>query len=327
MASRISEAYAPAAISNFFAIHDEELHKHNFTDFSRVGATGGGFTLSKGVYTRATLFNGSGSRRVRIRVNGDPNYPATTTRRALELLINSLDVNFSVLEIDQRVEVPIGYGFGASAASALSAVLAASSVLEVSERKERIAYFAHASDIICQTGLGTVSSIYDQSGAGVILRAGAPGVAKVKRIKIPGDLKVITALLAPYKKSDLLSSDKMRERVCRLGSAALADVLKEPTIDTLLQSGEKFAAQLGLETDEIKQIIRICKENRARGASQNMLGYVVHAVANDVDVAEIVGALKSSPAKPLVQVFDIGRKSATLMGPGPVAYPRTKEQL
>jgi len=50
-----------------------------------VGATGGGFILSRGVHTAATFVKGP-SRRVEITVNGDKNYPAATTKRAIELI-------------------------------------------------------------------------------------------------------------------------------------------------------------------------------------------------------------------------------------------------
>src|SRR5438445_626453 len=113
-------AFAPAAISNFFAIRDAGAGLDENTDLSNVGATGGGFTLSKGVLSRATVIHGGDDKKISITVNGDLLFSAKTTMLALEILLRRFDVRFSSLELDQLVEVPIGYGFGTSAASALS---------------------------------------------------------------------------------------------------------------------------------------------------------------------------------------------------------------
>ena len=78
MEPRTALAFAPAVISNFFAIHTESLSSEP-PDYSRAGATGGGFTLSKGVYTHARLVK-SPSQAISVAVNGNANYPADTTK-------------------------------------------------------------------------------------------------------------------------------------------------------------------------------------------------------------------------------------------------------
>lgn len=323
MEARISEAFAPAAISNFFAIHDKGLSASGFSDFSHVGATGGGFTLSKGVYTKAAVINGSNARRIRIKVNGDPSYRATTTRRAIELMVHSVGVRFGSLELEQWVEVPIGYGFGTSAAAALSAVLAASSALELTLSKQRVAYFPHAAEIICQTGLGTVSSIWDHAGAGVIVKAGAPGVARVVNVPIPQGLKVVAGLLATFKKSEVLSSKLLRSRVNRYGNPAVSSVAGNPTFENLVHAGEQFATKLDLATPEIRRLVRLSLEKGAITASQNMIGQAVHALADEARAEEIAVALRSDSSSPMVIVSDIGITPASTIEPGNHPYPAT----
>src|SRR3989442_13568116 len=101
-------------MANFFVVHYEGAKAVEYDDLSKAGATGGGFTLSKGVYSRATLLPGSEVGRIVVRVNDDPEYRATTTKRALEMLVDSYSAKFSTLRLDQVVEVPVGFGFGAS---------------------------------------------------------------------------------------------------------------------------------------------------------------------------------------------------------------------
>ncbi len=48
MPKKIAKAFAPAAISSFFQIHDTENGKP-ITDLEKIGAIGGGFGLEKGV--------------------------------------------------------------------------------------------------------------------------------------------------------------------------------------------------------------------------------------------------------------------------------------
>ncbi len=308
-------------------MEDHNINAGMELNLSRVGATGGGFTLSAGVHSKVTVLDGSNSRRVRITVNRDPTYDARTTSMALRLLIQSTKVKFGTLILEQNVEVPIGYGFGASAASALSAVIAASSALGLGLSKERVAYFAHAADILAQTGLGTVSIIYNASGAGAITRAGGPGVAEFLRISVPGGLKLVTASLAPYQKSVLLSSEMMRSRANRLGAAALRVVTRDPTFETLLEAGEVFARRLGLETKEVRSVIGLAKANGARYASQNMMGYATHSVVGEDDVSKLVAKLGSSRLIPWVQVYDFGKAKAGVLRDYCADYPTVTSSL
>jgi pantoate kinase len=313
MEKRTAQAFAPAAISNFFAIHNGYHGRAGPSDLSNVGATGGGFTLSEGVHTRVTVVRGSETRRVTIRVNGNPRYKATTTRLALRMLVDSSNARFSSMYVDQVVGVPIGYGFGASAASALSAVLAAASALEVGSSRERIAYFAHAAEIICQTGLGTVSSTYRNTGAGVITKAGAPGTAEFLRVATPASMRVVTASFAVYKKSDLLLSPSLRDRVNRLGGEALRSVLRKPSIRSLVSAGEKFSAGLGLQTRSIRELLDIAKSKGVLGASQNMVGYSVHAVAPRDTCDAVASAFASHALRPRVDIFRIGARPTMVL--------------
>ncbi len=141
MRPRTALAFSPGVISNFFAIHNEALSSDP-PNYSLVGATGGGFTLSKGVYTHAWAVKGS-TRAISIAVNGDANFPAETTRKAVELLLDASRRPPQIIELVQTVEVPIGAGFGSSSASALSAVMALAAALKLPFSKEKVASFAH----------------------------------------------------------------------------------------------------------------------------------------------------------------------------------------
>ena len=307
-----SRAFAPAVISNFFAIHDEALSLRP-PDFSKVGATGGGFTLSKGVCTEASLFRAPRNS-ISVSVNGDAKYPARTTRKTVELLLDGADVPPQHIELTQVVEVPIGAGFGSSSASALSAAMAVASALELELTKEEVASFAHRADIECHTGLGTVSSTFDHSGAGIVTKAGGPGVAQVKRLRVPSGLRVVTATLPLMEgKAGALSSSAVRSRVNELGERALREALEDPSFQNLVAVGRRFSRGLGLETPTARKLIDICMRSGAVGASQNMVGNAMHAAVRLDEIESVTRSLISTSTEARIDVFSIGGKRARLL--------------
>jgi pantoate kinase len=260
-------------------------------------------------------------------VNGDPNYVAATTRTALEFFLGEHAPRQESVLVEQLVQVPIGYGFGASAASALSAVLATSAALGIGIPKQKVAYYAHAADIVSQTGLGTVSAISNLAGAGIITKAGSPERARFLEVPVPRGFKVVTASIAPYRKSKLLSSRTLTARANRLGRQALESVVRDPSLSFLLEAGRIFAAQLGTETEGVRRLVETALENGALGASQNMLGYAVHAVAQSKAISKILGAFRADLASPIVDSFEFGRVPAHVLHDRYESYPTVTSSL
>ncbi|MGA2199730.1 MAG: hypothetical protein ABSG45_07300 [Nitrososphaerales archaeon] len=310
MELRTARAYAPAAISNFFTIH----YGGEFaaTDLSHAGATGGGYMLSSGVVTRASVERSAANPGLSVAVNGDPAYQATTTRMAVQLLLDAIGEGDSRVELDQQVGVRISYGFGASAASALSAVMAVASALSSRLDREAVAYFAHAADILCRTGLGTVSVIYKYGGAGVIVKPGAPGIAEVRTVSAPKDVRVVTASLSPGIKGPLLSSPDLTKKVNRLGEESIR-IASDLTLDGLIRAGESFSEGLGIASPQVRRLSRIAKSAGALGASQNMVGEAVHALVLERDVERVAAAMKSAEPSSEIGVYGLAPGPATLL--------------
>jgi len=305
-----AEAFAPAVISNFYRAHDSELARSR-PDLSKVGATGGGFTLSRGVFTRVTLRTAS-KPKIHVTMNGDPRYKARTTSKAVELLLGSLGIAKSV-EIRQRVEVPIGCGFGSSSASALSAVMAVGSALGVRRGKARVASFAHSAEIICGTGLGTVSSTYDHEGTGVVSSPGGPGIAEVKAVRTPREARVVTASFEPWEKKPFPSSPGARKRADDLGADALRRATSPLSFKSILEAGEGFSRGLGLETPQMRRLIELAKGAGALAAGQNMVGNAIHAVVLEGHLERVLSSLRASSPQARIDVFSIGGAPAKLL--------------
>lgn len=309
MRSGKARAFAPAAISNFFAIHDEGLLRRP-PDLRNVGATGGGYTLSAGVETLAFVRPARAKAGIALEVNGDSLYPGKTTLRAAKMLLGDQAPGASQVVLKQTVQVPIGYGFGASAASALSAVMAMAEAMALDLPKAKVAYYAHAADILCHTGLGTVSSTFDHTGAGLVVKAGAPGVALVEKVELPDDTRIVTAAIAPFRKSSVLLAPKMRRMVNVLGERALSEVAADPCLTTLGKAGESFSRGLGLMTEDVSALVRLAKKSGALFASQNMIGHAIHALVPDESVRDVVRSMKGAGSVVRVDVFAIGTRAA-----------------
>jgi pantoate kinase len=301
----VPAAFAPSAITNFFEIRYDGSP-------GPIGATGGGYILSKGTTSTAKLVRGRG---VATRVNGDRAYDARTTRRAVGLLLSHLGRLDAGVTVDQWVDTPIGSGFGASAAAATSAVYSVAPALGVRKQKKELATFAHKAEILEQTGLGTVSAIYDSIGAGAIAVPGEPGVARFVAVRVPKDTRIVTAYFAPYDKKDALSSPAMREKINRLGHVALQRFLSDRRLDNLATEGEAFSKGLGLESPEVKKAIRTAKAAGASHASQNMIGYSVHSLVDADRASRVSKVLKALGSGVRVDVFEVGHARAGVLAP------------
>lgn len=301
----MAAAFAPSAITNFFEIKNDGSP-------GPIGATGGGYILSRGTTSVAKLVAGRG---VTTCVNGDAAYDARTTRRAVTLMLAESGREEAGVRIDQKVDTPIGSGFGSSAAAATSAVYAVAAAIGIREPKRVLATFAHRAEILEQTGLGTVSVVFDSVGAGAITVPGGPGTARFVAVPVPKGTRIVTAFFAPYDKKDALSSPKMRKRINSLGRDALRTFLSDPSLDCLAEEGERFSSRLGLESVEVKKAIRAAKSSGASHASQNMIGYSVHSIVDPDRESRVLRAMEALGPGVRVDSFEVGRVKAGVLRP------------
>ncbi len=115
--------FAPSHITGFFEIidHEEPLKR---------GSCGAGVAMDKGVITSLQIIDKdfTDSPNVDVRINGQKDVKnSSITFKTLELMERDLNIS-KILEdraimVDHEVEVPIGAGYGISAACALGTAL------------------------------------------------------------------------------------------------------------------------------------------------------------------------------------------------------------
>ena len=295
---KTAQAFAPGAISSFFEIHDTQNGKP-ITELAKIGAIGGGFGLQKGVHTKVTAEEAD-KNRLRVTINRQPD-PAKTTTQAIETLLGKTGKKYEVA-VEHQIEVPIGMGFGTSAGGALTAGLALREAIGLPLTYNQIGQAAHISEIECQTGLGTVSSLTFSGGLVLVIEPGAPGICRIDRIPITSDYRVVVGFYqSSIPKKSVFSSAQKKAEINRYGKKTLDAILAEPTLENFLAQCWNFSEKAGFATETIRRLVRAAEKAGAAGAAQNMIGEAVHAVVHEENALSVAEAFKQAlPSKQVI---------------------------
>jgi pantoate kinase len=288
--TKTAKAFAPGAISSFFEIHNTTPDGTPLIDLERVGARGGGFGIQSGVHTKVTVEEAAVNS-VKVFINSQPAIEAKTTKNVIQTLLNQTGKNYIVI-VEHQVDVPIGMGFGTSAGGALTAGLALREALSLPLTYNQIGKIAHVSEIQCQTGLGTVSSLTVGGGLILVTEPGAPGICQVDRIPISPDYVIVAGFYDSKIPKTVLSSPERKLQINRYAKKTLKQILAEPTLESFLASCWDFAQKAGFATENVRQLVHLAKKAGAVGATQNMIGEAVHAVVLEENALSVAEAFK-----------------------------------
>ena len=255
--------FVPGHVTGFFNIENHESKLKN-------GSCGVGFLLTKGVKT--TIID---SDRFEYEVNlGDD----TIIREVLGIL-NLNDTNFKII---QDFQLPIGAGFGTSAASALSLTLALNDFLNLGYSNELCGQIAHMAEVNLGAGLGDVIA---QTGNGLVLRTkpGAPGIGEIKSFN--HDVYIAYKTFGPIETSEIITDPNHKKIISEVALKYLELFEEEPTLDNFLEFSNKFSRETNLMSDEVKKQIEYFESmDDILGSSMAMLGNTVFALSYNEDV-------------------------------------------
>jgi pantoate kinase len=308
---KTAKAFAPAAISSFFEIHDTQNGKP-IVDLEKVGAIGGGFGLEKGVTTTVTAEEAQ-ENSVNVFINSKPANEAKTTRQVVETLLTKTNTK-NAITVDHQIEVPIGTGFGTSAGGALTAGLALREVLGLPLTYNQIGKIAHIAEIECLTGLGTVSSLTFSGGCVLVVEPGAPGICRIDRIPISPEYVIVAGFFKyNISKKSVLASPQKKHEINQHGKKTLDAILAEPTVENFLDCCWDFSQNAGFATENIRKLVAAAKKAGAVGAAQNMIGEAVHAVVHEDNADLVAEAFKQTLPQQQVIVSKIDFQGARLI--------------
>ena len=234
--------FIPAHITGFFTIYEN-------SDLLKKGSCGAGFLLDKGVKTTIK----------------ESSFFDIEFNQGSDIIINEVLKYFDVndnFKIIQDIQVPIGRGFGTSAASALSLTYSLNEFFDYGYSKLECGQIAHKVDVSLGGGLGDVIA---QTGSGIVLRthAGAPGIGKIKSF----DEKIIVGV---------------KQVISKTGFLCLEDFKTTPDVDNFLKLSVRFSENIGLMTSEVHSLIKYFNScDDILGSSMAMLGNTVFAFSDN----------------------------------------------
>lgn len=256
-----NSVFVPGHITGFFTIenHDISLKK---------GSCGAGFLLSKGVKTTISKAD-----ELTVDINqGD----CTVIDEVLSIM--EIDTDF---KITQDIQLPIGAGFGTSAASALSLTMALNEFLNLGYSRDLCGQIAHMAEVNLGGGLGDVIA---QTGHGMVLRTqpGAPGIGEIKSFK--HDIYIGWKTFGGIDTASIIRDPHHNEVLSDTGLKYLEFFEEKPSIRNFLDFSCRFSHETNLMSDEVKELVNyINSRSDILGSSMAMLGNTVFAFAQNED--------------------------------------------
>ncbi len=309
--ARKAMAFSPAGISSFFEICDTSPNGKAISDLEKVGARGGGFGIQKGVTTEVTVSKAKKSN-ISVFINEIHAPEAETTRTVVHMLLEKTPETYEVL-VRHNVEIPIGAGFGSSAAGALTTALALSKALGLNLTYNQIGRIAHVAEVKCKTGLGTVGPLM-LGGCIITVEPGAPGIAIIDRIPISTDYAIVAGVFGSVPTKEVLSSPEKRLAVNKWGRKTLENILADPSLENFLGYCREFAEKTGFMTERVRALIRLAERADAIGAAQNMVGEAVHALTTLENAENVAQAFKRVLPQEKILVAPIDIQGVRLIG-------------
>ena len=259
--------FVPGHITGFFTIENHEAKLKN-------GSCGAGFLLSQGV--RTTICE---SDEFEIDVNqGD----STVIDEVIRILEISPD-----FKVTQDIQLPIGAGFGTSAASALSLALSINKFLDLGYSFELCGQIAHMAEVNLGGGLGDVIA---QTGHGLVLRTqpGAPGVGKIESFDL--DATVAWKTFGEIDTASVIQNPHHKQVISDVGLKYLEFFEEKPSLRNFLDFSNRFSLETGLMSGEVKELVDYFNScDDILGSSMAMLGNTAFAFASDESTFEDLG--------------------------------------
>jgi len=256
-------AFCPGHISGYFRRIEGDSKE-------TTGSIGAGIVISEGVTATVSL---SDRTSVCIRQRSRDGVSREIARHSppLESALERIGIHADVVT---ECCLPIGAGFGLSAAALLATLTAADRVGEMGMSTHDITRIAHETEVEHRTGLGDVAACQD---GGRVVRKG-PGVdAEIDRFfDLPYDVYAVS--FGPIHTPTVIGSPEQMERVARAFPQDQPRTVKE-----FFHLSREFAGKSGLVTPEVAAVFTAC-EKKGVLASMTMLGNGVFAYGTGADL-------------------------------------------
>jgi pantoate kinase len=267
-----ARAFAPGHISGFF----EPIYS---SDINRTGSRGAGINITFGSVSEV-FCEGSTSQAIDTFINNKKSN-APVIRLALKYLIGE---NPLKVVVKTKYEIPVGQGFGMSAAGALSSTYALAKILNISSNEALRA--SHFAEVQLKTGLGDVIA---SSFGGIEIRksAGLPPWGVIEHIPGKGDL-VLCVVGKKLDTKKILEDANKATKIVDYGKFCTKKILEKPSVENLFTLSKAFTENTNLADENV--ISAINSASKFGLASMCMLGNSIFAMGK---TDELCNALSS----------------------------------
>ncbi|EHQ34579.1 pantoate kinase [Methanoplanus limicola] len=256
--TKISRAFSPGHISGYFC---PKTCKNG-----DKGSIGGGIVITEGVTSTVSYSDKTSVEIIRRGRSGE----------ILTKIIGSPPIEYALsrMNVTARVQtecrLPLGSGFGLSAAALLATVSAADDCFECGYSREKIEAFAYEAEVYSSSGLGDVPAC---TGGGYICRK-TPGLdGEIIRNYDAGE-EIAAVSSGPIPTGEIIKNPQILKRA----KGAFPSGCPE-SIEEFFRMSKQFAFKSGILTKDAEEIIRAC-ESESVPASMTMLGNGVFAYGN-----------------------------------------------
>jgi pantoate kinase len=221
---------------------------------------GAGIVLELGAWAEAHFFPGSRSR-VRVIAGGHGPWPITE-----DVALRLAPEEPGSLTVHVAHALPIGQGFGMSAAGALATALAVGALS--GRPRSQSAATAHLSDLFGGGGLGGVAAILG-GGLEVRTRAGVPPFGRV--VHRPFRSPILVGVVGrPIPSPSVLWDPKAIQRITR-AAEGWEELAVNPTPERFFRRSERFTDLAGLASPAVNRAVTALRRRDAYSA-QAMFG-------------------------------------------------------
>jgi pantoate kinase len=299
-------AFAPAHVTGIFA---PEVRSH---DPRARGSTGAGVVLELGVHATAEFRPGATSS---VRLLADVTVPLPISEEVARRLRPRTPGR---LTVRLRHQLPIGQGFGMSAAGASATALAVAGVAR--RTRSQAMETAHLADLFGGGGLGGVAGIAGGGGLEFRTRPGIPPWGRVLHRDLPGTVLVgVTG--GPLPSPRLLRSPGFLRRVAE-ASEPLDSLLRLPSPTHFFAASERFTDGLGLAPPPLARTLRALRR-RGAWAAQSMFGRSFFARPKNGSARHAVIRWLERAGVPALELASARRGAHVVTGAGSSPRPGT----
>jgi len=256
--TKISRAFSPGHISGYFC---PKICKNK-----DKGSIGGGIVITEGVTSTVSYSDETVIEIIRRDRNGEI-LSKIKGSPPLEYALKKMNVT---ARVQTECRLPLGSGFGLSAAALLATVTAADNCFKCGYQKAGIEALAYEAEVYSSSGLGDVPAA---TGGGYICRK-TPGLNGEIIRKFDAEEEISAVSLSPIPTEKIVKNPQILEETKKAFPAGCPRDIQE-----FFLASKKFAFDSGLITKDAEEIIRAC-DAESVPASMTMLGNGVFAYGN-----------------------------------------------